>query len=444
MILPPTQQASVTLVTSMVRSIVDDIEKRRLEDEEKASGRKQDDKVLKARIKPDAVAQTANARINEHFFGALKQDESPLAQLRARFLGALGIAQEKGESDVDFGTRVEDALVLVTMIGKAEAQTLTKKTVTVLESLTMPKVSLARFRVSVEELEATISGENKEPSQMMQVLARYAGRLGIEREEGEAEPAFSERFGKALAGVRASMVQDITALEKKSGLRDLGVTAAEMVEAIKHPYGEAAQKIATALDDRVSEEKFLTADVAKVLQRLEEVADPKTIEELKADRLEKDPTKVHDAETRKEREEAIRSLEAGEKLEDIEELNDAIAKGNDAAIKDEDTPGPDADGTAQGIDVAAIQTIQVLAAGLEIAETQAVAESSSSDTTAAALEEKAAEVREAPSDEDQAVMLARAGGAAEEAREAAAKDDILAVSIDENGIYDLLAKKEAA
>ena len=136
MMLPPTQQASTTLVTSMVQSIVDDIEKRRIEEEEKASGKKED-KVVKAQVRSDDVSKAANARINEHFFGALKRDENPMATLIARFTSAVGIAQETGESNDDFATRLTDSLVFVQMISNDAVS-----------GKTAESVSLARFGVS--------------------------------------------------------------------------------------------------------------------------------------------------------------------------------------------------------------------------------------------------------------------------------------------------------
>jgi hypothetical protein len=247
----------------------------------------------------------------------------------------------------------------------------------------------------------------------------------------------------ALTSARAGLPSSVAEVEAKSGLQDLGITAQEMIEALKHPYGNAAQKIKTALDDRATEEKFLSADVGKVLQRLKEAADPKTLEELKEDRLEKDPTKIEDAETRKEREESIRALEAGEKLEDVEDLHEALRKGHEAILKGE-TGKPGLDESVQSADAIAIQTIQVLAAGAEIAETQASIESINA-TTSAQDDTDAAEVaREAPSDKDQAIMLARAGQADDEQREEDAQQGILAVTVDENGIYELLAKEDAA
>lgn len=430
MMLPPSQQASTTLVTSMVQSIVDDIEKRRLEDEEKAKGKTDEDKVLEARIESSAVSQAANARINEHFFGALKRDENPMATLAARFSAAMGVAQGTDESDMDYGSRLEDALTMTELVAKKDVDG--EPTV----------VGLATFSVSVEDLTAAINGTDENPTGTTGLLARFVTRNDLGQAEGETDENYTLRMRAALTSARAGLPSSVAEVEAKSGLQDLGITAREMIEALKHPYGDAAQKIKTALDDKATEEKFLTADVSKVLQRLEEVADPKTLEELREDRLERDPTKVEDAETRKEREESIRALEAGEKLEDVEDLHEALRKGHEAVLKGETGKQSGGDESGQSAYAIAIQTIQVLAAGAEFAETQASIESDHANETT--QDTTAEDARESPSDEDQAIMLARAGQADDEQREEDAQHDILAVAVDENGIYELLMKEDAA
>lgn len=430
MILPPSQQASTTLVTSMVQSIVDDIEKRRLEDEEKAKGKTDEDKVLEARIESNAVSQAANARINEHFFGALKRDENPMATLAARFSAVMGVAQGTDESDMDYGSRLEDALTMTDLVAKKDVDG--EPTV----------VGLATFSVSVEDLTAAINGTDENPTGTTGLLARFVTRNDLGQAEGETDENYTLRMRAALTSARAGLPSSVAEVEAKSGLQDLGITAREMIEALKHPYGDAAQKIKTALDDKATEEKFLTADVSKVLQRLEEVADPKTLEELREDRLERDPTKVEDAETRKEREESIRALEAGEKLEDVEDLHEALRKGHEAVLKGETGKQSGGDESGQSADAIAIQTIQVLAAGAEFAETQASIESDHANETT--QDTTAEDAREAPSDEDQAIMLARAGQADDDQREEDAQHAILAVAVDENGIYELLMKEDAA
>lgn len=430
MMLPPTQQASTTLVTSLVQSIVDDIEKRRIEEEEKLSGKKED-KVVKAQVRSDDVSKAANAKINEHFFGALKRDENPLATLIARFTSAVGIAQETGESSDDFATRLTDSLVFVQMISKDAVS-----------GKTAEPVSLARFGVSASEIAEINADATENPSDMALTLARFAKQNGLEQGVDETDDAFSNRIGASLTDYRKTLVESIPALEKKSGLTELGITAEQMIEAIRRPYGTQAEAIGTILDDKATEEKTLTADVSKVLQRLEDIANPKTIEELKAERLENDPTKVEDAETHKEREETIDALEAGEKLEDVQDLHEAVRKGNEAAAKNGDAKDPLTGETAETI---AIEAIQVLAAGAEIAQTQAEALNGDDvETSTLSQSDKSTGEVKPPSDEEQAIMLARAGQADDAQRSEDAQKDILAVTIDENGIYDLLAKRDAA
>jgi hypothetical protein len=429
MILPPTQQASATLVTSMVQSIVDDIEKRRIEEDEKLKGKKED-KVVKAQVRSDDVARVANDKINAHFFGALKRDENPMATLIARFTGAMGLAQNTDETNGDFATRLEDALMFTRMIDKDA-----------ISAITPEKVTLARFKVSASEIADINNGAAENPSAMALTLARFAKQNGLEQGSDESDTQFSERLGDSLVAYRKTLVTSVPALENKSGLTELGISAQDVIDAIRNPYGPKADAIQSLLDDKATEEKTLTADVSKVLQRLEDVANPKTIEELKADRLEKDPTKVEDAETRKEREETIHALEAGEKLEDVQELHEAIQKGNEAAVKNGDGEDP-----VVGEKAVAIEAIQVLAAGAEVAQVQAETQANVDSTASASSQgaESTDDVREPPSDEEQAVMLARAGQAEAQQRDEDAAKDILSVTIDENGIYELLARKDAA
>ncbi|MEK1932906.1 MAG: hypothetical protein AAAC47_24655, partial [Pararhizobium sp.] len=222
MILPPSQQASTTLVTSMVQSIVDDIEKRRLEDEEKAKGKTDEDKVLEARIESNAVSQAANARINEHFFGALKRDENPMATLAARFSAVMGVAQGTDESDMDYGSRLEDALTMTELVAKKDVDG--EPTV----------VGLATFSVSVEDLTAAINGTDENPTGTTGLLARFVTRNDLGQAEGETDENYTLRMRAALTSARAGLPSSVAEVEAKSGLQDLGITAREMIEALKH------------------------------------------------------------------------------------------------------------------------------------------------------------------------------------------------------------------
>ena len=83
--LTPLQSAQSTAAVSALQSIVTTIEDRQREEAEKASGRKKDDILQQAHLRPDDATRQANARINEHFFGNGIQDGDTLAKLISRF-----------------------------------------------------------------------------------------------------------------------------------------------------------------------------------------------------------------------------------------------------------------------------------------------------------------------------------------------------------------------
>ncbi len=428
-------QAGGAVATSLVQSVLNDIEKRRLEEEEKLKGKKED-KILKTKVAADDVARSANARINEHFFGALQRDENPLATLMARFTAAMGVTQGADESNQDFGTRLEDALYFADYVAKTDIDG--KPT----------EIGLATFRVSVADLTAALDGSDKTPTAEASFLARFVTQNGLQQADGESDDDYKLRLKEALTAARQDAPTNVAEVENRSGLTELGISAAQMIEAIKRPYGETAQAIKDMLADKAAEDKAITTETTKVLQRLEQIADPKTEEELKLERLEKDPTRVEDAETRKEREEDIKTLEAADKLEDIEKLHEAVKDGNEAAAEGKES-GEDSGGGTDPV-AAALETIQVLAAGAEVAQTQADAETTTSKAgDAATSQDEVGGTGETPSEEEtrqaQLVTLARAGqGTQADATDPSAEQDIFALSIDEDGLYDYLARRKEA
>lgn len=423
MILPPAQQASSAAANSLMQSVLDGIEERRREDEEKLKGEKKEDRVLKAWIQPDGLAKSTNAKINEHFFGALKKDEDPMAVMMARFTAAMGLTQAADESNIDFAQRLSDNLTLVGLITKRDAFDL------------LTPLTPARFRVSGDDISAILDGTAESPTPMAELMARFAARAGIVREPDEPEKIFNARVGQVIREARQQLPESVLSLEKSSGLHELGITARDMIAAIAQPYSEEAQAIKAKLDEKARADKTLAGDLPKVLQRLEQVADPKTLEELKVERFKRDPTRVEDGETLREREEDIRALEAADKLEDIEKQREAVKKAHEAA---NENPGGDV--STQTQTDAAVETIQVLAAGAAIAKNETAPADEAAGTAGPAA--VAAEKDGAMSDLDQAVMLVRAGTLenSSQARDAAA--EILTIHVDENGIYDYLARKK--
>ena len=438
----PLQSSAGTVTTTLMQSMIDQAEEKRVEDEKKARKETKEDDILKARISASKSHAALNDKVNAHFFGALKSDDNPMAELISRFLNVLGVARDEGESDADFGTRVEDSLTLLSTIGKDEANLPSDKR----------KITLARFVVSIGDVNAVLDGSDENPSTNAMMAARFVTRYGLTRNDGESDADYSNRIGEKMADVRKSMPASIAELERKTGLRDLGLTAAQMVAAIKSPSGQQSQIIQEALDDKARDTGISTEDSQVAIQRLEDIADPKSIEDLKLERTKQpDPTRVENAETRKEREEDIRKLEAGEKLEDVQDVQETIGKVNDAI---RDAPGETATPAADGKPVAEVVTsgdlLLTLAAGAEITEIEEQAESTAaSSSTAGRIEAIDTEAgttdasEEAKEEAGAAVLLARAGpgDAAAPVGEDAAASGILPVSLDENGIYEILKRQ---
>lgn len=438
----PLQSSAGTVTTTLMQSMIDQAEEKRVEDEKKARKETKEDDILKARISASKSHAALNDKVNAHFFGALKSDDNAMAGLISRFLNVLGVARDEGESDTDFGTRVEDTLTLVSTIGKDEANLPSDKR----------KITLARFVVSIGDVNAVLDGSDENPSINAMMAARFVTRYGLTRSDGEIDADYSTRIGEKMADVRKSMPASIAELEKKTGLRDLGLTAAQMVAAIKSPSGQQSQIIQEALDDKARDTGISTEDSQVAIQRLEDVANPKSVEELKLERTKQpDPTRVENAETRKEREEDIKKLEAGEKLEDVQDVQETIEKVNDAI---RDAPGETGTPAADGKPVAEVVTsgdlLLTLAAGAEITEIEEQAESTAaSSSTAGRIEAIDTEAgttdasEEAKEEADAAVLLARAGpgDAAAPVGEDAAASGILPVSLDENGIYEILKRQ---
>ncbi|WP_428426990.1 hypothetical protein [Pararhizobium sp.] len=447
----PLQSSAGAVTATLMQSMIDQAEEKRAEDEKKARKETKEDDILKARISASKSHAALNDKVNAHFFGALKSDDNAMAELISRFLNILRVTRDEGESDTDFGTRVEDTLTLVSMIGKKEAN--------LPGSSPIPggaqEITLARFRVNVDDIDAVLNGTAEEPTEMTKMAARFVTRYGLTQKEDEHDLLFSKRIGETMASVRKTMPIDIAELETKAGLRALGVTAAQLVDAIKNPTGKQAQIIQEALDDAARDTGTSTEDKQIAIQRLEDIADPKSIEELKLEKTQQpDPTRVENAETRKEREEDIRKLEAGEKLEDVQKVQDTIEKINDAILgAPGQTKTPAADGKPAAEVVPSGDLLLTLAAGAEMAEIEEEAESAAASSSAAgrtdAIDTETGTTdtsEEAKEEADAAVLLARAGpgDAAAPVGEDAEASGILAVSLDENGIYEILKRQAEA
>ena len=415
--LTPLQSTQSAAAVSAMQSIVETIEDRRREDAEKAGGRKPDDAREQAHLRSDDTARQANARINEHFFGSNGRSEDTLAKLISRFSDALGVTQEADESSRAFAQRLSDMLVLVDSVRLPEKSS-------------GLNVTLGSLGTTLAAVKQAMSGPSDDAT--ANLVARLALTTGVTQGQDEADADFELRLSGMLTRQRGELPVDVATLEKKTGLSELGLKAADLVAAIRNPYGAEAERVKEALAEKADNEKALTPEMRKVLARLEDAANPKTIEELKLERTQRDPTRVADAETRTEREETIRKLEAGEKLEDVRDLQDAVGRANDETAKGKTDDKTPADPASNALD-----TIQLLAAGAEATELAEKAPTKT-DETLTKNKDIAAETT------GEAVRNLDAAGIREQQEREEAKKDIFALRIDDNGIYDLITRQLVA
>lgn len=414
--LPPLQQSAGQFATTQLRSMLDDIETRRQEADDKAKGREREDKVVGATQDPSTVA--ANEKINAYFFGALKLDPDPFATLVARFSDALGLSQRTDESSRDFARRLSDA---VTMLDFAKVDSLGKPVKITLESLDVT----ANDVISVLQ-----NGANGSTDPKAALAARVAEGAGLTGEEED----FEARLSAALTETRSALPKSVAALEKATGLTELGLSAQDMIAAIANPWSDTGLKVKNALAEKADGERTMTREMRKVIQRLEDVADPKTIEELQQDRTKSEPGRIEDEETRAEREQKIQALKASEKLEEVQDLQDAVKEHLDET--DEAVPGEEATTAADG----SLKLIQILAA-VPVTSDEAT-DDLSGDEKAGVEPDAAGQTAEA---------LSEAGGeqAASQLEDIdrqeriGALGPILVLPVDEIGIYELL-RREAA
>lgn len=428
--LPPLQQSAGQAALGQMRSMLEDIETRRQEAEDKARGRdKEQQKVAAAPQEPPSAA--ANEKINAYFFGALKLDADPFATLISRFTSALGLSQDKDETSAAFARRLGDA---VAMLGFGNPDGLGN----------VREVSLLSLDVSADEIVSVLKGSATEkPSAMAEMAARIAKGAGLTGDEAD----FEAQMSTALMTMRSGLPRSVASLEEATGLRDLGLNAQDMIAAIASPWSDAGQKVKTALAEKADGERTMTREMRKVIQRLEDVADPKTIEELKQEKTQSEPGRVEDEETRAEREQKILDLQASEKLDDVQDLQEAVKDHLEEAA--EPGEGGDAAGSTEG----SLQLIQILAAVPTASDTGS--DTASDDTGEIGSEiggvNDNVQAGETAADVAAAGNLSQPDGEAllsqlEETSRLDVLDErsqMLFLPVDEIGIYELLRRKAA-
>ena len=299
----------------------------------------------------------------------------------------------------------------------------------VVEAKVSASIEIRRAREKIAE--ALFGINNVDANELkLKLTERLAAKLGIDLEEDRSN--FS--LGRAIEEAIKQLGLDHTAiakLEDELGLKAAGVSLATVIAAIKNPYGDDNARLLEGLA-AAANGGGAAFDVARVLQRLEDVADPKTLEELKLGPQGYDPTRVEDAQTRAERQKDIQALEASEKLEDVQGMQDVVAAQNGSALKPEGIGEPKADAAASGVEL-----ILILGANAEQAK-KTDAESAAeeppaipSDVTGAVEQPEEVTEQTAEAIEEMALIAANAA-------------PVLPIFVDDIGLYELLKRKFAA
>lgn len=421
--LPALQSGSGIIASDLMRSMLEEAEERRQQREDELKGLKKDE-AAEQKITHDPVTAAANEKINAYFFGSLQQEANPMAALIGRVASALGVTQGADESGFAFARRLQDAVSFMDMVPKAD--TLGQATV----------VSAASLNLDVSNIISVMDGTAQEkglkPDAATQLIARLAKQGSLSTED---PAAFSEQLTGYLTTMRAGLPENSRKLEEMTGLKAMGVSINELISAVASPYGEAAQKIKGILDEQNELAKGMTLEMRKVIQRLEDVADPKSLEELQQEKTKRDPTEVNDTEVQLEREADIEQRQHAQKLDDVIDMHEAVREGLEQAEH-----GKDGDDTGNAEAAAAAQMIQLLSAGLPVEKTTNADNDNEAD---AAEDEPSGSSDNHDADktglDEQAADYADALDAVQDGK----NDAPFWVSVDDNGLYELLKRNAA-
>ncbi|MCL6708690.1 hypothetical protein M8R20_16995 [Pseudomonas sp. R2.Fl] len=281
-------------------------------------------------------------------------------------------------------------------------------------------------------VEALFNQSNVSTNELkIQLIDALGKELGLDRLDFDTPYAFARAVADNIEDLSDEMIDEI---ETKLGLDDLGISLSVLAEAIMFPFGNANERLMTALDKQANGGSGSDTELQRVLQRLDHAADPRTAEELKLEEQFWDPTRVVDDQSRAERVEDLKALDVSGKLADVQEMQDAIEARNDQTVK--------ADGETGQIDETA--ALQMLAFVFETV--QAVGESEVPET-APTDEPDIGDASTAPPDELDALSSEQVANTealllAPDAEEA--QESLLTVEVDDEGLYWLLFPERAA
>lgn len=421
--LPALQTGSGIIASDLMRSMLEEAEERRQERENELKGLKTDD-AAEEKITHDPVTAAANQKINAYFFGNLKQEGNQMAALIGRVASALGITQGVDESGFSFARRLQDAVSFMEMVPKSNSSG--EATVVSASSLNLDVSTI------ISVMDGTAQEKGLKPDAATQLIARLATQGNLATDDPDA---FNEQLAGYLTAMRAGLPENTRQLEETTGLKAMGVSINELISAVASPYGEAAQKIKGILDEQSKLDQGMTLEMRKVIQRLEDVADPKSLEELQQEKTIRDPNEVNDTEVQLEREADIEQRQHAQKLDDVIDMHEAVREGLEQAKN-----GKDGDDTGNAEAAAAAQMIQLLSSGLSVEKTT----TADNDNEADAAEEEPSgssdnNDAEKTGLDEQAADYADALDAVQDGK----SDAPFWVSVDDNGLYELLKRNAA-
>lgn len=265
----------------------------------------------------------------------------------------------------------------------------------------------------------------------IQLVDALGKELGLDRLDFDTPYAFASAVANNIKNLSQEMVSEI---EKKLGLDDLHLALSVLVEAIMFPFGDANERLMNALDKQANGGSGSDTEYRRVMQRLEHAADPRTSEELEIEEQFWDPTRVVDNQSRAERVEDLKALDASGKLADVQEMQDAIETRNDQAVK--------SDSERSKIDeTAALQMLAFVFETMQAAEDSEVpATESSNDPNTTDASTASTDELDAPSSEQVAntkTLLLMPDAEAAQGR-------LFTVEVDDEGLYWLLSPERAA
>jgi hypothetical protein len=234
----PTDRSAGLAATSLMQSMLDKAEERRAEQDDKASGKKEDP-VLKARMSMDETRARAREKIETYLFDSSHVSVNELkVDLMERLGEALGLKQEDGESGYGWGRKLEAVLSTMDYASKRALE---------------KEIGLDELDISIDTLIAAVKNPYADDSEKLKAALEFKAGGGsdthvnqsrvLQRLESVADPKTAEEL-KLEPGLndptrieddqvrqeRAEEIADLQAMEKLGDIRELQDAAKQAVE----------------------------------------------------------------------------------------------------------------------------------------------------------------------------------------------------------------------